>query len=409
MDTDGSDRTDVPIKCTVTIEDEAIHVDFAGSAPAGPHGLNESYGCLQAAGSIPVMMVIDPDIPHNDGCLRCVTVSAPLGSVCNAEHPASTAQSTTVPSDLMQDIVCKALAQAIPDRIRAGGPHWSTAPMVSGVDTRTGRFFGHLAMNGGGGGPAANGADGWPLITCLAGFGGLKAAPVEYTELLNPFAVDFCEAETDSMGLGEYIGGPGIRWSLRPLHGPIEVMSCGDGITNPPYGVGGGTPGDGGGSYIESCVDPRAPRRFMHSQLVPMQVAEGERWVGVSPGGGGWGDPLKRPVSQVVEDVRDGLYSAAAAREVFGVVFGDTAEGELDAVATDGRRAELRATRGVDPTGTNPTEPRTCDWFDRNMRDDDVFITPMAWEGSRPVAHSTNEWARPLDPRRHPMRAIPGY
>ena len=49
----------------------------------------------------------------------------------------------------------------------------------------------------------------------------------------------------------------------------------------------------------------------------------GEAWTGVSTGGGGFGDPLERPVEQVRRDVRDGLYDRATAAAVFGVVLTD--------------------------------------------------------------------------------------
>ena len=49
-----------------------------------------------------------------------------------------------------------------------------------------------------------------------------------------------------------------------------------------------------------------------------MQVPVGTRQL--CAGGGGYGDPLKRPIERVAEDVREGYVSAAHAREVYGVV-----------------------------------------------------------------------------------------
>ncbi len=104
---------------------------------------------MQAAGGIPVIMTLDPDIPHNEGCLRCVTVSAPLGSICNAEYPAATAAATTLPGDVMQDAVCRALAHAIPDKIRAGSAHWSNIPVCSGTDPRNEEVMGSCSAQRG--------------------------------------------------------------------------------------------------------------------------------------------------------------------------------------------------------------------------------------------------------------------
>jgi N-methylhydantoinase B len=62
-----------------------------------------------------------------------------------------------------------------------------------------------------------------------------------------------------------------------------------------------------------------------------------------SAGGGGYGDPLERPVEEILEDVREGYVSAAHAEEAYGLVLrGDLT---VDRDATDRRRRELRAAR----------------------------------------------------------------
>jgi N-methylhydantoinase B len=71
-------------------------------------------------------------------------------------------------------------------------------------------------------------------------------------------------------------------------------------------------------------------------------------------GGGGWGDPFRRPVEWVVSDVRRGLVSVDRAREAYGVAVTctdeDLAAFEVDEVATK----ELRAT-AVRPDGDGST------------------------------------------------------
>lgn len=62
-----------------------------------------------------------------------------------------------------------------------------------------------------------------------------------------------------------------------------------------------------------------------------------------SAGGGGYGDPLKRPVERVAEDVALGYVSAKAAQRLYGVVL--TANGRPDPQATTQRRAAIRAGR----------------------------------------------------------------
>ena len=57
-----------------------------------------------------------------------------------------------------------------------------------------------------------------------------------------------------------------------------------------------------------------------------------------SGGGGGYGAPAERAVETVLEDVRQGYVSIAAARALYGVVI-DPETGDLDEAAT----AKLRA------------------------------------------------------------------
>ena len=67
IDNDGVDVLDIPIRVTVTIDGDHVTVDYAGSGPQAQGGVNGSYATAQAAGAMPFMYYIDPDIPHNQG------------------------------------------------------------------------------------------------------------------------------------------------------------------------------------------------------------------------------------------------------------------------------------------------------------------------------------------------------
>jgi N-methylhydantoinase B len=231
--------------------------------------------------------------------------------------------------------------------------------MLSGIDAATREAWGHLLLNGGGGGGAATGADGWPLITTPACQGGLKTASVEETELRYPLRFDVWEIEPESMGFGEWIGGPGIRCAVTPTAEPIEMISVTDGLTNPPFGLLGGTAGAGGGAYLSGAGEHR---RFLDSAYW-VTLGPGEQWSGVSSGGGGYGHPPAREAEAVARDVRDGLYTRATALSVFGVVLDE--ELRLEESATQA----LREGRPVDdgPVAV-PTHPHASTWLADTMR-----------------------------------------
>jgi N-methylhydantoinase B len=373
IDGDGFETFDIPVVAKVTVNDESIEVDFSGSGPQVRGGINGTLGTTIAAGTSPILYYVNPDIPRNQGCIGRVVVNAEEGSVCLASFPASTSAATVCPSDTMQDVVGMAMAQAIPERIMAGTARGAQNVLtVSGSGSSDGSEFGVILFNGSGGSGATARASGWPVFDSIAAFGGMRIAPIEEIELLYPLRIDFCEIEPDSMGMGAQLGGAGTRMQVRPLTGEIECDTIGDSVRNPPHGACGGTPGIGGGQFVERLADGH--RQFM-TATGHFFVRLGEAWCGVSSGGGGYGDPLSRPIEQVRRDVRDGIVSVNVAREVFGVMFATGGlDFSVDEAATANRRAELAvAQRPL----ISPTEPNAGLWLEANIRvGDDVLVNP---------------------------------
>ena len=371
LDTDGQGGTNIVVKARVSIRGEHVHVDYTGSALQTPGGNNSSYAVMQASAGVPVMLAIDPSIPRNDGCLRHISAEASLGSVCNAKYPASTALATIGPGDTMQEAVWKALAQAVPERVMAGNGKDSNLPMFSGKDSRGKKEvdWGCMFFNGGPGGGASAAVDGWPLIITSGGMGGLKIASVELSELLYPFRVDRQELLTDSMGHGEHLGGPGVEIQISPTGGAMECNLFGEGQSNPPHGVLGGTQAIGGGSYKENL---KTGKRTYCSSKGRLTIEPDEVWVGYSSGGGGYGDPLRREPEAVVESIFDGLLSFEAAEQVYGVVI-NRAMMTVDLTKTEQLRKKLAASRGPLEV-TTPNRPGASDWVQKRLRPGDEYL-----------------------------------
>ena len=81
------------------------------------------------------------------------------------------------------------------------------------------------------------------------------------------------------------------------------------------YGVVGG----GTGAKGELHVFDLASGAEIDTPQYCMQTLGPKRVTVRAPGGGGWGDPRKRNRAAVLRDVRDGIVSAEAAREIYGV------------------------------------------------------------------------------------------
>ncbi|MFN8215947.1 MAG: hydantoinase B/oxoprolinase family protein [Solirubrobacterales bacterium] len=368
VDSDGYSVRDVPIEATVTVSGDKVVVDFEGTGPQAEGGLNGSVATTLTAGRVPFLFYADADIPHNQGCLDHIEVRAPKGTIANPEYPASTSCATIVPSGMLHDAVNKALAPAIPDLVQAGTARCSNVPQFFGIDTETGEEWAMMIFNNCGGSGACKEADGWSLQESTAAMGGQKALPIEQMELLHPVRVEEMEIETDSMGFGATIGGFGVRFTLRPLHGSMDCITFGDGTANPPHGILGGTAAIGGGQYVENG---ETGARTYVSASGRIRIGPGSTWTGVATGGGGYGSPLERDAERVREEARDGVISREAAFEVFGVVLGEGEDPPLDAAATAARRAELAARER--PLVT-PTVADAATWVTENLRPGDVYL-----------------------------------
>jgi N-methylhydantoinase B len=367
IDSDGIDELDIPIRVTITIDGDRISVDYTGSAPQMKSGANGTEATSLAAGAVPFLYYIDPDIPHNQGCIDHIDVIAPKGSITNAVHPASTSVATILPSEVMQDVINKALAGVMPEKVSAGGARNANTPIISGGEGPDG--WGFALLNSAAGGGAVMGNDGWPLFYNQASLGGMKILPVEQMELLYPLRIEQAEIETDSMGAGTWIGGTGVRMRVRSLEGTMTVISSGDGCANPPHGILGGTAGIGGGQYVEHGADGS---RLYVGAAGGVTSGEADVWVSISSGGGGYGDPFERDAERVRRDVRDGLVSRETALDAFGVVLDDAADPILDVAATAARRALPRPPR---PALFTPSGPSASTWVADQLRPDDSYLT----------------------------------
>lgn len=346
-DSDGTGSFHIYVRATVTIAGDMVSIDFTGSSPQVDGSINSSLGAMRANAAMGVLSCIDPTIPHNEGCLRHLNITAPLGSVTNAAWPACTASCTVLIGDVISEAVWKAMAQAVPDRVPGGWGRWNVSNTGNaGDDVRfgTSRPYMSSVMAGGSAGGASKGFDGWPLTQTACSLGAMKAESIEMRELLFPNLVEKAEFAIDSAGAGTWIGGYGIELRLRPMLTPMRCTVGGDGHLNPPYGAWGGSPGAGGGAFVENADGSRTfyVGKGMYAIVHPDQI-----WSTFSTGGGGYGSPLNRDPELVREGVRGELISRDAARKIFGVILDE--HDAIDYEATAGQREHLRPAEHVQP------------------------------------------------------------
>ena len=141
---------------------------------------------------------------------------------------------------------------------------------------------------------------------------------------------------TDSGGAGEFRGGSGTRIEIEPLDHGMTVVGFGEGRQLPTAGAAGARNvllEPKLGRLIHRKVDGAEDHFTYNAQLT---AQPGERVININPGGGGYGNPLRRPVSSVLEDVRNGLVSPEGARREYGVAI--DGNGQVDDAATHALR-----------------------------------------------------------------------
>ena len=302
-------RSEVPIRLQValTVEGDSIHLDFTGTDPQvgsalniATHGVTHPFLC-QAINAY--LVTEDPGIPKASSILRPVRVTAPPGSVVNAQFPAPIGVRYGTVLRVF-DAVLGALAQALPGRVPAA-PAGAISPVVASVlDLLTGQRQVQVVepmLGGGGGRPDMDGLGG---ADSTSGF--LRNTPVESIEAEVPIVMRRYHLIPDTGGPGEHRGGLAVRLDFQVFHPHAIVTARGmERFRLEPWGVAGGRAGTSG-----SCVVNRGtPRARDIGKVDVLHLEPGDVVSIFSPSGGGHGDPRRRDPERVRDDVRAGFLS----------------------------------------------------------------------------------------------------
>jgi N-methylhydantoinase B len=163
-----------------------------------------------------------------------------------------------------------------------------------------------------------------------------RNAPVEAIEAAYPLRVRSYGLEPDSEGPGKWRGGVGMHREFDILGSYTRLTVSSDRQQRHPWGAFGGGEATGSADIVES---PDGSRTELPSKVTTF-LKQGDHLRTVTPGGGGWGDPLTRDPDRVARDVAEGLVSPDRAERIYGVVLG--ADGAIDAAATEARRSAAR-------------------------------------------------------------------
>ena len=312
IDDDGLDGDPVLVKVKVTISDEAFVIDYTGTGRTCRGPINSPLSVLLSTAKFAYQAVVSPHAASNHGFFSPLRVVVPDDCVFNPVRPAPVSTYWESAS-YAGDIVWKALAEAIPDRIPAGHFLSVCGTTVCGIDDETGEWFFSVEPNAGGWG-AGRGKDGEHGLVCTSD-GETYILSVEVAETRYPFVVDQFSLNTADGGHGRWVGGRGLIKDYRITNSSAQVTASFGRSRFPPWALAGGTEGVPNIAEIrraDGSIERRG--RFSSEPLVHGDVVRF-----ITGSGGGYGDPRRRAPETVLSDVLDGYISEQAAREVYGV------------------------------------------------------------------------------------------
>jgi N-methylhydantoinase B len=295
LDNDGIN--DKPVKIAVTLKvapkkargrvsgsagaQPMVTVDFTGSDPQVEGSVNAVEAITHSACLYVFRCLLKDDVPATAGLMRPIRVIAPPGTIVNARPPAAVAGGNVETSQRIVDVLLRALAKAIPDRVPAAASGTMNNLTIGGIDPRTGEPFAYYETIAGGMGarPTKSGVSG--VHTHMTNS---RNTPAEALEYAYPLRVRRYSLRKGSGGRGKHRGGDGIIREIEVLT-DCEVTLLADRRTRGPWGLAGGEAGAPGKASVihrDGLVD-EMPGKFS------TRLRKGERIRIESPGGGGWG------------------------------------------------------------------------------------------------------------------------
>ena len=288
MDDDGV--TDEPIRIAVCITLDPVAgsaaVDFAGTSRQVQGSINAVYGITFSACFYVFRCLLGDDAPATAGLMHDVSVSAPEGSFVNARLPAAVAGGNVEASQRLVDVLLRALAKAIPQRVPAASYGSMSNLTIGGFDPRFNAPFTYYETTAGGMGarPTSDGISG---IHCH--MTNSLNTPIEALEYAYPFRVKSCGYRPNSGGDGRFRGGDGLVREIELLT-DAQVTLLGDRRRFQPYGLAGGEGGALGRTLLkradgtEETLSSKSSLRAKRGDAIRMET----------PGGGGWGERAQR-------------------------------------------------------------------------------------------------------------------
>ncbi len=256
-------------------------IDFTGTDPQLPDGRNAVASITRSAVFYVFRCLAGADFPTNAGTWRPLRVRVPAGSLLDARPPAAVSAGNVETSQRIVDVLLRALARALPERVPAASQGTMNNLALGGQD-RSGRPFAYYETMAGGMGarPSKDGLAG--VHTHMTNS---LNTPIEALEHALPVRVLRYGLRRGSGGAGKRRGGDGLIRVLEFLR-PVECTLVAERRRTRPWGLRSGGAGAAGVDRLR--LGPNGKWRQV-SGRASYWLPEGSALRVETPGGGGWG------------------------------------------------------------------------------------------------------------------------
>ena len=315
LDNDGVDSEPIKVALSLTIKGEELLIDLAGTSGAVAGSVNCGAVQTESLLRLAYKTMINPDRAITGGSFETMQVKIPDSCLFNAQEPVACEWYFTG-LGLLADLMISCLSEAMPERATAAHYGDSMVSCFFSVDPGRDQWIA-IEPTAGGWGARVDGDGESALINLVNG--SFRNISAEVYETKFPVRVEEFALRRDSGGPGRWRGGCGVVRRFKLLESCFGALWF-DRSKTPAWGLAGG---GAGAAPLNTITFPDGTREH-HLKMRARELTAGTVVETRTGGGGGYGDPKERAPALVLQDLRQGLVSAEAARSQYGLGIEDS-------------------------------------------------------------------------------------
>lgn len=264
-----------PLKVSIKRTGRKLEIDFNGSSPVHHGNMNATTAIVQSVVLYVLRLLVNENIPLNEGLLRSVKLNIPSDCILNPSFHDDSKNSPAVVGGNTE------ISQRLTDTLlKAFGLSACSQGTMNNFLFGNDRFGYYETICGGtGAGPGFDGTD-----AVHQHMTNTRITDPEILEFRYPVRLERFEIRRGSGGKGKWRGGDGV---VREFYfkEALDINILSQHRKEKPYGMKGGMPGKTGEQFIIQSNGRRKKLRGVDG----VSVSAGDRFVIETPGGGGWG------------------------------------------------------------------------------------------------------------------------